>query len=49
MEKNCVSIAFTGDIGFDKYMDGKWEDAQLLSEEILDFFKPFCSAFKPIK
>lgn len=33
------SIVFTGDIGFDKYMDLKWEDDDLLSQEILDFFR----------
>lgn len=33
-----TSIVFTGDIGFDRYMDRKWEDENLLSEEILDFF-----------
>lgn len=33
-----TSIVFTGDIGFDRYMDRKWEDRQLLSEEVLGFF-----------
>ena len=37
MSKSRVSIAFTGDIGFDKYMDGKWDDESLLSKEITDF------------
>ncbi len=32
-----VSLVFTGDIGFDKYMDGKWNDEELISDEILDF------------
>ena len=32
-----VSISFTGDIAFDKYMDKKWEDEELISEEILSF------------
>ena len=36
-KKNC-SIVFTGDIGFDKYMAGKWEDENLLSPAVLDFF-----------
>ncbi len=36
--KNKTSIVFTGDIGFDRYMDKKWEDEQLFSQEILDFF-----------
>ncbi len=39
--KKETSIVFTGDIGFDKYMDRKWEDEKLLSSEILAFF---CSA-----
>ncbi len=33
-----TSIVFTGDIGFDRYMDKKWEDDNLLSDDILDFF-----------
>ncbi len=32
-----LSIVFTGDIGFDKYMDGKWDDHDLIAPEILDF------------
>ena len=35
---NRTSIVFTGDIGFDKYMEGKWEDENLLSKPILNFF-----------
>ena len=35
----ALSFAFTGDIGFDKYMDGKWEDPDLIAPEILDFLK----------
>ena len=38
MKKSTTSIVFTGDIGFDRYMDRKWEDQHLLSDEILDFF-----------
>lgn len=34
--KNC-SIAFTGDIGFDRYMDKRWEDPALLSGDIIEF------------
>jgi len=34
-----TSIVFTGDIGFDKYMDHKWEDEELVSDEVLDFLK----------
>ena len=33
-----TSIVFTGDIGFDRYMDRKWEDKQLLDEKLLAFF-----------
>lgn len=36
MEK--TSIVFTGDIGFDRYMAGRWEDESLLSHGVLDFF-----------
>lgn len=32
-----VSITFTGDIGFDNYMDKKWEDDNLLEPEVLTF------------
>lgn len=35
--KETTSLVFTGDIGFDRYMDGKWEDENLLSEEICAF------------
>ncbi len=38
MTKTCTSIVFTGDIGFDRYMDRKWEDDQLLSREVLAYF-----------
>ena len=38
MSMDKVSIAFTGDIGFDRYMNGRWTDPQLLSEDVLDFF-----------
>ena len=37
--KKESSFVFTGDIGFDKYMDGKWEDESLLSDEVLDFLR----------
>ena len=37
--KKETSIVFTGDIGFDRYMDKKWLDDELLSEEILEFFR----------
>lgn len=38
MKKNDCILTFTGDIGFDKYMNGKWTDDTLLSENILNFF-----------
>ena len=38
MSKKTTSIIFTGDIGFDRYMDKKWEDENLLSQGVLDFF-----------
>ena len=38
MGKEKTSIIFTGDIGFDRYMDRKWEDENLLSQSVLDFF-----------
>ena len=38
MKKNETSIVFTGDIGFDRYMDGRWEDEALLAPQLLDFF-----------
>ena len=38
MSKRKASIVFTGDIGFDRYMDRRWEDEKLLSDQVLDFF-----------
>lgn len=38
MSKDITSVVFTGDIGFDHYMQQKWEDKTLLSNEILQFF-----------
>ena len=38
MEKKKTSIVFTGDIGFDRYMDHRWGDEHLLSAPVLDFF-----------
>ena len=32
-----TSLVFTGDIGFDKYMDKKWEDENLLSDKVRSF------------
>lgn len=39
MKKSKTSIVFTGDIGFDRYMDRKWEDENFLSGEVMDFFR----------
>ena len=38
MMNKKTSIVFTGDIGFDKHMEGKWADEELLSPAVLDFF-----------
>lgn len=38
MNKHKTSIVFTGDIGFDRYMDRKWEDEKLISCQVLNFF-----------
>lgn len=35
--KDKTSLVFTGDIGFDRYMYGKWNDEELISKDILDF------------
>ena len=35
--KKVTSLIFTGDIGFDKYMDKKWEDEELVSGEVLEY------------
>lgn len=32
-----TGLVFTGDIGFDKYMDKRWEDSNLLSDEVRSF------------
>lgn len=37
--KNETSLIFTGDIGFDKYMDRKWEDENLLAPEVYEYLK----------
>lgn len=38
MSSNKTSLVFTGDIGFDRYMDKRWEDKNLLAKPIMDFF-----------
>ena len=35
--KETTSIVFTGDIGFDRFMEGKWEDPDLIAGEVLSF------------
>lgn len=35
--KEKTSLVFTGDIGFDRYMYEKWDDENLISDEILEF------------
>lgn len=35
--KDKTSLVFTGDIGFDRYMYGQWNDEELLSEDVLNF------------
>ncbi len=37
--KKETSLVFSGDIGFDKYMYEKWNDAHLLSDEIRDYIR----------
>ena len=37
MEKERLSVVFTGDIGFDRYFNGKWKDDALLDGGVLDF------------
>jgi len=32
-----TSLVFTGDIGFDNYMDGRWKDDNLIDRDVLDF------------
>jgi len=34
-----TSLVFTGDIGFDKYMDLRWKDKELVSDEALEFLR----------
>ena len=37
IKRDKTTLVFTGDIGFDRYMEGKWDDEELLSEEVLAF------------
>lgn len=38
MSLDKCSLVFTGDIGFDRYMAGRWTAPDLFSRKILDFF-----------
>lgn len=38
MGKEMTSIVFTGDIAFDRYLDRRWEDNDLLPASVLSFF-----------
>ena len=33
-----TNIVFTGDIGFDKHMEGRFRDEELIAPELLEFF-----------
>ena len=35
--KERSTFVFTGDVGFDKYMDHMWEDEELISKDVLSF------------
>ena len=37
--KEKTSLVFTGDIGFDNYMNGMWRDPELLSPSVQDFLR----------
>ena len=37
--KQSTVINFTGDIGFDKYMQGRWDDTGLIAPDVLSFIK----------
>lgn len=39
MNNKNISIVFTGDIGFDKYMNNRWLDENLLSSDIYSFLQ----------
>ena len=37
--KEETSLVFTGDISFDKYMSGRWENTNLLSDKVKNFLR----------
>ncbi len=39
MKEKDLSIAFTGDIAFDKFMDHQWEDDQLVAKDVVDYLQ----------
>lgn len=39
MMNDTVTLTFTGDIGFDKYMNGKWNDSALLDPDVVSFLR----------
>ena len=42
--KSTTTLAFTGDIGFDHYMQNKWEDEDLIDPALLDILIDFIRA-----
>lgn len=39
MSQDVCSLVFTGDIGFDRYMAGRWTAPDLFSQPLLDYFR----------
>ncbi len=37
--KQSTVLNFTGDIGFDKYMQGRWDDKDLVAPDVISFIK----------
>ena len=37
--KKETTLIFTGDIGFDKYMAGRWEDEELIAPDVLEYLR----------
>lgn len=37
--KQSTVLNFTGDIGFDKYMQGRWDDKDLIAPDVVSFIK----------
>ena len=49
MMKTSSTLVFTGDIGFDKYMDHKWEDPHLIAQEVMDFLLSLIHISEPTR